>query len=67
MKEFNVLEALRQASLDEVGAVFHDCVREIVKESFVSIMLEETAALCGAFYHPDKGSRHRRGGSADGY
>ena len=67
MNESNVLEALRQASLEEVGAVFNDCVREIVKESFVSIMLEETAALCGAFYHPDKGSRHRRGGSADGY
>jgi len=66
MKEVNVLEALRQASLREVGQVFQDEMRGIIKESFISLMFEEARQLCGGFYHPDAESGYSRGGSAKG-
>jgi len=67
MGKTNVLDELRQVPLSEVGAVFQEHLREVVKESFLRIMLEETSELCGAFYHPDGERRHRRGGSAPGH
>jgi transposase-like protein len=67
MDKSKVLEALCQAPSEAIGAVFQDCMREIVKQSFVSIMLSEATSLCGAFYRPGKGKLHRRGGSANGF
>ena len=61
MKEVNVLEALRQASLSEVGQVFQEEMRGIIKESFISLMFEEARQLCGGFYHPDAASGYSKG------
>jgi len=66
MKEVNVLEALRQASLSEVGQIFQEEMRGIIKESFINLMFEEAKQLCGGFYHPDAESGHSRAGSAKG-
>ena len=41
MKEVIVLKALRQASLSEVGQVFQEEKRSIIKERFISLMFEE--------------------------
>ena len=65
MKEVNVLEALRQAPSGEVGQVFQEEMRCVIKESFISLMIEEARQLCGGFYHPDSESVCRRAGSAD--
>ena len=40
MREVNVLEALRQASLSGVSQVFQDKMRVIIKESFINLMFE---------------------------
>lgn len=66
MSKCNVLSALSQASLSEVGEVLGDHMRNVVKESLVTIMLEEAGSLCGGFYHPDKSSGYARAGSAKG-
>ncbi len=66
MKEVNVLKALRQASLSEVGQIFQEEMRGIIKESFINLMFEEAKQLCGGFYHPDAESGHSRAGSAKG-
>lgn len=66
MREVNVLEALRQASLSEVGKVFQEEMRAIIKESYINMMFEEANQLCGGFYHPDSASAYSRAGSAKG-
>ncbi len=66
MKEATLIEALRQASLGEIGEVFRGWVQEVTKEAVVSVMFQEVEELCGAFYHPVSGSGFKRGGSAAG-
>ncbi len=66
MSKCNVLLVLSQASLSEVGEVLGDHMRNVVKESLVTIMLEEAGSLCGGFHHPAKSSGYARAGSAKG-
>ena len=66
MNEVRVLETLRQASSSEVGAIFQEVTREIIRDSLVDLMLFEVSELCGSFYHPGADRRFKRGGSAKG-
>ncbi len=67
MVEPKVLEALRQASPNEIGEIFRDCMLGIVRESFARLLLAEVAELCGPFYRPSPDSEFKRAGSAPGY
>lgn len=66
MREDNVLTALSQASLNDVGKVFTDHMRSVVRASLMDMMFHEASQLCGGFYHPDKKSSYVRAGSAKG-
>jgi len=66
MNKSNVLETLRQASLSEVGQVFQEEMRRVIKNSLIELMFEEARQLCGGFYHPNSKSGYRRAGSAKG-
>lgn len=67
MDESKLLEALRQASLSEVGEIFRESLVGIVRESFTRLLLAEVVDLCGPFYRPSSDSEYKRAGSAPGY
>ncbi len=67
MDEAKLLEALRQASLAEIGGIFQEYARNVVHDAFVRLMFSEVKQLCGTFYHPGEEDCFERAGSAKGY
>ena len=66
MEKGTLLEALSQVESSEAGEIFRSFLRDTVRESYLSIMLEEVSALCGSKHRPDKNSEYYRAGSAPG-
>ncbi len=66
MKEFTLLDLLRQTSLNEINEVFRSCIKDITKDAVVSAMFQEVEELCGVLYDPKPDSEFKRGGSAIG-
>ncbi len=66
MDEFSELRSLGQIDSSEAGRVFREFLRAQVRQSLVSIMVEEVRELCGPKYHPAPDADCRRAGTADG-
>ena len=66
MEKVTLLNALSQVGSQEAGEIFRSFLREIVRTSYVEVMLEEVSALCGPRHKPDKSSEYYRSGSAPG-
>ncbi len=66
MSEYDVTMLLMQTEQDDLGVVFRDWMRGMVRQTVLRVFEAETEALCGALYRPDEGAQCYRAGSAPG-
>ena len=66
MEQVSVWELLSQVETTNVGEVFRNCIRSVVRSTYYEIMQEEVAALCGGKHIQANGSGFARAGSAPG-
>jgi len=58
MDKGSFLQALGQASAQEVGEVFREYLRGATREILAGVMAEEVTKLCGAAYHTSEESEY---------
>ena len=59
-------ELIVQSEADDVTTAMQGFMRNLARKSFIAVMLEEVASLCGKKYYPEEESEYVRAGSAPG-